>query len=95
VAVSNGVADASFTVDGTNTTIYIINTDATDLGDNNTNDTILNFTTMANVSAFLTNAVKISNVAGQIHYFIIRDGITLISSCLNGNRLFIWDYIKG
>jgi hypothetical protein len=73
VAVSNGVADASFTVDGTNTTIYIINTDATDLDDNNTNDTIGNFTTMANVGAFLTNGVTTSNVAGEIHYFIIND----------------------
>jgi hypothetical protein len=75
VAVTNhAVADTSFTVDGTNTSIYIINTDATDLDGNGTNDEILNFTTMANVGAFLTNGVTTSNVAGEIHYFIINDG---------------------
>jgi len=77
VAVTNHATnDTSFTLDGTNTTVYVIDTDATDLDGNGTSDTILNFTTMANVGAFLTNGVTTSNDAGEVHYFIINDGNT-------------------
>ena len=77
VAVTNHATnDTSFTLDGTNTTVYVIDTDATDLDGNGTSDTIANFTVMANVGAFLTNGVTTSNDAGETHYFIINDGNT-------------------
>jgi hypothetical protein len=77
VAVANHATnDTSFTLDGTNTTVYVIDTDATDLDGSGTSDTIGNFTTMANVGAFLTNGVTTSNTANEIHYFIINDGNT-------------------
>jgi hypothetical protein len=86
VAITNGAADAAFTVDGTNTTVYVIDTDATDIGattDPNA-DAVgsVDFSVIAEVGAFLNEAVTTSNVAGEVHYFLINDGSVATASYL-------------
>ena len=62
------------TLNGTNTNIYVIDTDATDLNANNANHTISDFTDMAKVGAFLNEGFTTSTTDGKIDYFVINDG---------------------
>lgn len=78
VAITNAAADNSFTVDGTNTTVYVIDTDGDHLG-NSAGKDIANFTTMANVASFLNDGVTASNVANEVHYFFINDATAAAS----------------
>ena len=53
IAVTNGGEDDSITLDGANTTVYVIDTDSNDIDANSGDDEIADFTSMANVEAFL------------------------------------------
>ena len=71
----SGIVLGATTVDGTNTTIYVIDTDATELG-TATAAAITDFTSMSVVATFLNSddGIVTSNVADEVHYFVINDG---------------------
>ncbi|WP_294881445.1 hypothetical protein, partial [Sulfurimonas sp. RIFOXYB12_FULL_35_9] len=62
------------TLDSANSTVYCIDTDATDLNAGGTSHTIADFTSMANVAAFLTEGFVTAGVTGKVDYFVITDG---------------------
>jgi hypothetical protein len=73
VAKTNS-GDISFTVDGTNTTVYVIDTDAEDLDGSTTNSSPIDFSDITSVGAFLNAGVTSSNTSAEVHYFVINDG---------------------
>ena len=76
VAVTNGAGAYTVTL-GANTTVYVIDTDGTDLDGASTDTAIADFSSMEAVAAFLNaggaGAVTTSDTAGKIDYFIIND----------------------
>lgn len=71
---NDGTNTDGATLDATNSTVYCIDTDATDLNAGGTTNTIADFTVMANVAAFLTEGVVTAGVTGKVDYFVINDG---------------------
>jgi len=89
IAKTNAADDISFTVDGTNTTVYVIDTDATDLnGAGTTASNIADFTSMVNVAAFLATGVTTNNTASQVEYFVINDGSVTTAS-------YVYKFVDG
>ncbi|MFT6860101.1 MAG: hypothetical protein ACJAUI_000001, partial [Pseudohongiellaceae bacterium] len=72
-AITNTAGDDTVVVDGTNTTVYVIDTDTNNLG-GSAGSGILDFTSLVNVAAFLTDGITATNEAGETHYFVINDG---------------------
>ena len=72
--VNDGTGTDGATLHATNSTVYVIDTDATDLIAGTTAKTIVSFTNMANVAAFLTEGFVTSNTTGKVDYFVINDG---------------------
>ena len=62
------------TLDSTNSTVYCIDTDATDLSAGTTAKTIADFTVMADVAAFLSEGFVTASSTGKVDYFVINDG---------------------
>lgn len=77
-AVTNGAGAYTVTLDGTNSAVFVIDTDATDLDGTGTDDAIADFTSMTAVAAFLNaggaGAVTASGTSGKKDVFIINDG---------------------
>ena len=71
------------TLGNTNTTLYVIDTDATQLG-TNIAAAIADFTNMTQVAAFLElgDGMVSSNTLGKIDYFLINDGSITTKSYL-------------
>ena len=71
----DGSATNDITVDGSNTTVYVISSDALDLDSTTTTDDVISdFTSMTAVAAFLNPGFTTSNAAGETHFFVINDG---------------------
>ena len=71
----NGTALGATTLDNTNSTVYVIDTDATELG-SDVAAAISDFTDMSVVATFLNSddGFITSDVSGKNDYFIINDG---------------------
>ena len=79
VAVTNdaGTALGNIALSATNTTVYVFDTDATEIG-TATAAAITDFTSMTVVAAFLNtgDGVTASDTEDKVDYFIINDGGT-------------------
>ena len=65
----------SITLDTDNTTIYVIDSDATDLDTTDTSDDVIgDFTDMGVVATFLNAGFATNNEADETHFFVINDG---------------------
>jgi len=85
IAITNdaGTILTTKTLGGTNTTLYVIDTDATQLG-TNIGAAIADFTSMTAVAAFLEagDGFVTSNTLGKIDYFLINDASITTKSYL-------------
>ncbi len=72
-AVNHTDANA-ITLDTDNTTVYVIDSDASNLDDDGTADTITSFVSMDAVATFLNAGFTTNNEADETHFFVINDG---------------------